>query len=232
MQTKFGIFITILLILPVQNCSIKKEFDENCQNLKIKYSNQTQSFWANVESSFIYSILESKGPSVIMIVNDKTTNDISNKITNDLLDLLLKTTENSLINKNQLIVDSSSFNDADLAKKHIDTKLETIFKAGKKVALIKQIQYLPAVSLFLFHKYGDEFDSEDYKGYIIIITLQLDINISNEERLNILKKPSKLNEVVENYLLETFSPFIHEDQLKPIFTRICNNLIFVNNEDK
>ena len=26
-----------------------------------------------------------------MIVNDKTTNDISNKITNDLLDLLLKT---------------------------------------------------------------------------------------------------------------------------------------------
>jgi len=39
-------------------------------------------------------------------------------------------------------------------------------------------------------------------------------------------------EFVETHMFQMWSKFVGEDQLKPLFTRIGNNVVFVNNESK
>lgn len=45
---------------------------------------------------------------------------------------------------------------ADIIKLHIDTKLDYMFRNGKKIALIKDIDTIPVTAMFLFYTYGDE----------------------------------------------------------------------------
>lgn len=41
--------------------------------MKSKYPNQTNLFWANIQSTYRHSILKAKDPSIVLIVSDKKT---------------------------------------------------------------------------------------------------------------------------------------------------------------
>ena len=59
------------------------------------------------------------------------------------------------------------------------------------------------------------------------MTLELN-EIIGEERKTFIQNSSKLTGFVENYLFAMWSKQVGEDQLRPVFTRIANNCIFVN----
>jgi hypothetical protein len=223
--------------------SLKNNFHSHLNSLKEKYPNQTTNFWSNIESSFGHSILESGGPSIILLVNDKSTSNLAPKITTDLFEFFLSILQmsSSKIGKEDLIVnpmnddkllDLIKTKKYDAAKKYVDTKLDKVFISGCKFALVQHIERLPATTMLLFYTYGDDMGNAKYPGIVILMSLELsdDVFIENSTREQILKSSSKLSELVENYLFDLYSKHIHEDQLRPLFTRIANNVIFINNE--
>ena len=120
----------------------------------------------------------------------------------------------------------------DDAKKYVDTKLDKIFVSGYKFALVQHIERLPATTMLLFYTYGDDLPNAKFPGIVILMSLELsDMAIETSKREQILKSGAKLSELVENHLFDLYSSKIHEDQLRPLFTRIANNVIFINTED-
>ena len=227
-----------------QMSTIKNTFYKHLTSLKEKYPNQTTNFWSNIESSFGHSILESGGPSIILVVNDKSTSNLATKITNDLFDFFLNILKisSSKIGKDDLVINpiedgelSNLINSQkfDAAKKYVDTKLDKIFISGYKFALVQHIERLPATTMLLFYTYGDDLPNAKYPGIVILMSLELnnDVSIENSKREQILKSGAKLSELVENHLFDLYSSNIHEDQLRPLFTRIANNVIFINAEN-
>ena len=51
----------------------REKFKSLIASMKSKYPNQTNLFWANIQSTFRHSILKSKDPSIVLIVSDETT---------------------------------------------------------------------------------------------------------------------------------------------------------------
>ena len=220
---------------------VKKKFYSNFQSLKDKYPNQTANFWNNIESSFCYSIIDSGSPSILLLVNDKSTSNVANRIKSDMLEFFsLVLSYVPEIRTNELVIDPLSGELAfllknekfDAAKKYVDTRLEVIFGSGKRVALVQNIERLPFSTMVLFYTYGDDIINAKYPGTIIIFTLELssEFNLKSLERKKILQSCSQLTVLVENYLTDLYSANVHEDQLKPLFTRIANNIIFINEE--
>lgn len=55
--------------------------------LKAKY-NQSEMFWAHIESSFRHSVINKKDPSVVMFVSDPSTDQQAKKLIADIMDTL------------------------------------------------------------------------------------------------------------------------------------------------
>jgi hypothetical protein len=118
----------------------------------------------------------------------------------------------------------------DEIKLKIDQKLERLFDSGEKFALVKNIHLLPAISMIPFYSYGDFGDMAKFQGILILITLELNSPIDSAHREQLLESTAELNSFVERYLYKLWSPFIPDDQLLPLFTRIANNVILINPE--
>ena len=82
--------------------------------------------------------------------------------------------------------------------------------------------------MLLFYTYGDDMLSAKYPGILILMTLELRERLDDQRREQLLKSQAKLTEYVESYLFDLWSSSIGEDQLRPLFTRIANNVVLVN----
>lgn len=234
------------------------KLDNYLGDLKLKYQNQSSNFWANIKSSFEHSIVRSKDPSIVLIVHDESKIDLASELTNDLLvglnDLdkigyasvrqLLDgrkiTVKSKKLSLNDLTVNPLSDrdlveyitrNENDKTKLAIDLKLSTIFQSGKRVALVKNIERIPAHSMIIFYTYGDDFENAKYPAIMILMTLKMPVDAqqTNESsRLTLSTDSAKLSEYVESHLSNLWSRFLGDDQLKPLFTRIANNVVYLN----
>jgi len=88
------------------------------------------------------------------------------------------TTESTRFHINDLIISPKTDNDlsnlienknADGVKLHIDTKLNNLFKNGQRIALVKNINTIPATSMLLFYTYGDDLISAKFPGFEKIV---------------------------------------------------------------
>jgi hypothetical protein len=217
----------------------RSKFKEHMKFIKSKYPNQTNLFWANIESTFRHSIIKSKDPSIILIVNDQLTSNLAHELTYDILNTIkLSIEDKKSFNLQNLIINPFDFNNLiqtnqwDKVKLLIDDKLNRIFSSGQRVALVRNIQDIPAKSMLLFYTYGDDLLSAKYPGVVILMNLHIDYLIESTDRDVYSKSSRKIIEFTENYLFKLWSNYVMEDQLKPLFTRIGNNVIFVNNESK
>lgn len=155
--------------------------------------------------------MKKKDPSVVLLVHD---NNELHKTNSKIYSLLstLKVNE-----KNRNINDSIIYSQ-NCRRACFDRKLKCIFKNGHKVILVKNLELLAVDSVFLFYSYGD--NTSEYQGVLILISLQ--IPHINEIKIN------NLNQFVESYLLDLWMKnYNNEDQLKPIFTRIANNIVLI-----
>jgi hypothetical protein len=144
----------------------------------------------------------------------------------------LKTlTENDLNNEN-LIINSISLSrmSDDEAKEKLDKSLVNIFEnLNSKIALIENIEHLPARSMILFHSYGDDESNAKFKGIMILFTFHFEFENLEYEIQNIEEKD--MRNLIEEKLTEKLSISIHSDQLYPLFSRIANNAVLIYQED-
>lgn len=210
------------------------------KELRNKYPNQSSSFWANIESSCKHSLIKQRDPSIVLIVNDLETKHLARTIITDVLNTLLKLINKTSSNKLDSFVidpvDDSSLsqlikeNSYDKSKLYIDTKLINLFKAGDRLALVNHIEVLPAQTMLLFYTYGDDLQNAKFPGILILMSLNIDTRLDDSHRARFAKSSSSLTKYAEDYLFNLWSSSIDDDQLRPLFTRIANNVIFVNNE--
>jgi len=212
----------------------RTKFSEHMKFIKSKYPNQTSLFWANIESTYRHSIVRSKDPAIVLMVSDKNTNQTGQDLASDILNAIKTSTEETQsFHLSNLIISPNDYSDLiktkqfDQVKLMIDNKLNKIFSNGQRVALVRSIQHVPATAMLLFYTYGDDLLSAKYPGVVILMTLEIDDIIENREEIG--KTSKKIMEFVESYLFKMWSQFVGEDQLKPLFTRIGNNVVFVNN---
>ncbi len=85
----------------------------------------------------------------LTINNDKKSSDLKNSI--------ISPKSDSLFFKKH----------ADIIKLYIDTKLDNMFRNGKKIALIRDIDAIPVTAMFLFYTYGDEMMNAKFPGKTI-----------------------------------------------------------------
>jgi hypothetical protein len=226
----------------VSNKISKTLFLEDLFILKQRYINQSDRFWSNIESTFLSSIYEFGTPSVVLFVFDNETSVVAANVFKEIQNLFSKHCSNtgSKFFEENLTVDPYNDNilsgyingnKFDDSKKYVDLKLEQIFSNGNKFTFVHNIEKLPPTTMLLFYTYGDDFYNSKYKGIIIFMTLKLNIVIENSQRQLMFDKYAELSEFFENYLFDLYSPIIPEDQLRPLFTRIGNNLILINYEN-
>ena len=223
-----------------------KQLDIHLRDLKVNYPNQTSSFWANIESSCRHSVIRQKDPSIVLILSDKQTQTIASRLIGDILNTLLKianataeSASQAVTRNNDIIIDpmadSALFDlikerNVDKTKLFIDNKLTNLFKSGEKLVLVNSIESLPAQTMLLFYTYGDDLQNAKFPGIMILMSLNLNVELSQTERARFVKRSSSLTKYAEDYLFNLWSQSIEDDQLRPLFTRIANNVILVNDE--
>ena len=167
-----------------------------------------------IKTCYDHSIIRKKEPSVILLVHD-LKNDLNYQPGEKILELfkILKQNEKQkLFNINDSIIYSNNCHKACL-----DRKIKNKFSQGIKIILIKNLEVLPVDSVFLFYAYGDP--SSNYKDVLILLTLKVP---------KVYEIKTNLTEFVETYLLEKWlKVFDSVDQLRPIFTRIANNVVLI-----
>lgn len=117
-------------------------------------------------------------------------------------------------------------NEKDKSKLYVDTRLDDIFRANNKLALVWRVEKMPAEAMILFYTYGD-YENAKYQGVLIFMSLTLDSTLSEAERANYENSVASLTQLVEGYLKNLWKARVNEDQLLPLFTRIANNLCFI-----
>jgi hypothetical protein len=220
-----------------------KNLDLYLRELKAKYPSQTSLFWANIEASCRHSLIKQRDPSIVLIVNDRDTQDLASTLTNDIMRMLLKVMGHAseTADVQRLTLDVRA--DSDLAdmmrggshdklKLHIDTRLVDLFRSGHRVALVNNIEQLPARAMLLFYTYGDDLQTAKFPGVLILMNLNIEGSLDAALRARFVKNNKVLTKYTEDYLFRLLSASIDDDQLKPLFTRIANNVILVNHEPR
>jgi hypothetical protein len=194
------------------------------------FPNQDRLFYNNIISSYENSILKNRDPAIILMVSDKNTKKsfkcVSRKllkILNDAVNLCYKR-----IDTNSLVVDTKNLINlnSETAKSILDKDIvEIIEKSKSRIVLVDDVLNIPPESMLIFHGFGDDESNARYKGIIILLTVEID-EIFYDEEMNV----KRLTAIVDKYLSQKWSNFIDYDQLRPLFARIMNNVVFVKNE--
>lgn len=216
-----------------------ESFDSLVKSLKSKYSTQSANFWANLQSSYRHSIVKSRDPSIILIASDRNTSELATNISYDILQGVAEIQRTqapyrSPLRTSELVVSPTDAefarliraHDYDQVKLHLDTRLDAIFRSGQRIALVENIQLVPATAMIIFYTYGDVVNAK-HPGVMILMGLVLDETLTSAQKSAYAESTALLNGHVEDYLSRIWSTRIGDDQLKPLFTRIANNVVLV-----
>ena len=202
------------------------------KNLTHDFKNQQLSFHTNIISCYEQSILSKKDPSIIMLVSDKNSKQNLDCVAKKVLKVLNEAIHGTSEYKNLVISTRSLDKDSDKAKFQLDSKLTNLFShLNKRVALVEDISNIPPKSMMLFYAYGDEYSNSRYNGIVVLLTYTLDIGLSKDKFRLLANDYSLLSSLVEDKLTAEWSNEIHYDQLRPLFSRITNNIVLVDKEN-
>jgi hypothetical protein len=194
------------------------------------FPNQDRLFFSNIISSYENSILKNRDPAIILMVSDKNTRKSLKCVSRKLLEVLNHAANQCYkrVDTNSLVVSTKNLIDlnAETAKSILDKALvEIIDKYKSRFVLVDDVLNIPPESMLIFHGFGDDESNSRFKGIIILLTLDIDEFFYDEE-MNV----KRLTGIVDKYLSQKWSNFIDYDQLRPLFARIMNNVVFVKNE--
>jgi len=218
------------------NNRFSEKFFENINMLKLKYPNQSSYFWKKIESKFVFSILKHGDPATIILVSDNSTSLLSKNLSYDILNTIKISLKNDNNNLDSLIINPTDYQDLiqqkdyDKIKLMIDDKLKKIFLNDNHIALVNNIQKIPATSMMLFYTYSDEKSNAIFSGNIILLTLELNNVIESKTRELFNQNNVNLTKFIKKYMTDLWANEIHPDILNPLITRIGKNILLINNE--
>jgi len=118
-------------------------------------------------------------------------------------------------------VDCASFTDRDAGefKLNLHGALEAQLRRGSKVAVIDNLQMTPGGAIDLFHGYCDN-ENAPYLEATFVLTLHVNDVVIDE--------PNDV--IVEDFLDRVWGQDVEKENLAALYSRIANNIAFVNAE--
>jgi hypothetical protein len=88
----YSFLFSFYIIIFYNHDNLKINFEKNLINLKLKYPNLKSKFWANIESTYKHSIVMSRDPSIVLMVNDRINSKLVHNISLDILNSIKSST--------------------------------------------------------------------------------------------------------------------------------------------
>jgi hypothetical protein len=216
------------------------------ETLKLKYPNQSNSFWGHIEIYYTQSVIKQNHPTIIVLVSDPKTNNLSEQLSQDFIKYSYNPV-GSIFNYSDLVInplkgDLNYFiqnKQYEKAKLILDEKLTNAFKNGNRVVLIKHLEKLPFESILILYSYGDEFFNSKFPAVLILASLEMDFILNSKQRTELINDTRTTRKMVKNYLSDLWNKNNREDdreedreiKVMTLFSRITS-ILMVNNEIK
>lgn len=205
--------------------------------LKAKYPCQSQTFWKNIQTEYVHSIVNKRDPSIIIIASDLKTFNVSEKICYDIVKYFYNPLDRDIFKYSNFVIDPEKGEleyyikkgQVDRVKMHIDQKMKEIVNNGNKVIFIKDLEKFPSNIILLLHLYGDTWPNSQFQDILIIVTLKLDRGLTNLERNDMIDDLKSTRFYVENYLQNLWIYENLNERIQPFFSRV-SSMLLVNEE--
>ena len=208
----------------VNKMSVKQQlstFDTTMSNIQANYPNEGSRFWSSLFAP-VRRIIQEKNPSrpaVVLIATTRSYSSIAERLSQEvasLVETLYDLNDNS---DTYITLEAAHMTslDPDEAKLQMDHALSDNYQRRHMVAVIHDIGFLPATAATLLHAYCDH-ESAHFKNVVLLATLYLEPGVT------------LCNEEVEAYLSDVWQE-LEEDVLKPLVSRVANNIAIMEPRD-
>lgn len=209
-------------------CSLRERSDrvsvltKETESLRKKYPTIDLDTVAGASWTHVQEQQNPERPVVLLLVGQPKSVDIS-KVADDIANMY-----NNVYYQRQegyivRIPGASSGTSAIKVKKSIDTKIKTGMQGCASVALMTDLDKLPACSAILFHGYCDN-DSAPFKDAVFIFTMTLHEDL--EDGVDALEAERVIQEQLEkqwSQCPEEFPP----DKMMAMHSRVANNIVIL-----
>ena len=195
-------------------------FDDNVANIQSKFSHEDGRFWSSILAP-IRRIIQQKDPprpAVILIATSRAYKDIAERLSRE-VGLLVESLYVNDKSGTYMTLEAAHLNamGPGEAKSQMDLSLNENYKRHHMVAVIHDLGSLPTSAATLLHAYCDH-GSAHFKKAVLLATVYLEPGIT------------LCSEEVEAYLSEVWQE-LEEDILKPLISRIANNIAIMENRN-
>ena len=212
---------TELVEMKDKRLAIVTKFKTLFAELHAKFPSQTKRFWRILQAATqsMLSKPHPTHPAVVLLASDNSSVATASCIARR----FGSTVASSYINETHPLahVDCAGFTgrDAGEFKLKLHGALETQLRTGSKVAVVENLQMVPGGASDLFHGYCDN-ENAPYLDAIFVLTLHVtDVAID---------EPNDL--IVEDFLDRAWGRDVEKENLAALYSRIANNIAFVNAE--
>lgn len=190
--------------------------------LRAEFPSQSRRFWRILQSA-TQSMLSKPHPlhpAVILMASDNASVATASCIARR----FGSTVAQSYVNATHqpTLVDCANFidQDAEEFKLKLHDALEAELSRGSKVAVVDNLQMMPGDTSVLFHGYCDN-ENAPYLDATFVLTLHM-YDVAFEE-------PD--DAIVEDFLDRVWGQDVEKENLAALYSRIANNIAFVNTEE-
>lgn len=226
------LLIIVFLLLPAWSWFTWTKSDpveiyaEGLKNLSVSFPEQSLRLWNILRVRGLTHLNTSAPPRplVFMLAGPPDAHEAVSCLALKLAGMIDSQNEEQL-----LIINGAehSANQGDNTKIELDKLLTNHFKTGHKVAIIKELEALPATSPLLFYSYCDD-QNAPYKDIALIFTIHLrqypDSSLS----------PMEAEGTVEKYLAKEVwrSPQYEQNAVAALLSRVADTVVLVHPEKK
>ena len=204
--------------------SVQKQlitFDSTMSNIQSNFPDEGGRFWSAVFAP-VRRLIQEKDPSrpaIVLIATTKSYSYIAECLSRKVASLVETVHGLNDNDDTYMTIEAGHLNslDPDEAKSQMDQDLSDNYQGRHMVAVIHDLGSLPAIAATLLHAYCDH-ESARFKKAVLLATIYLEAGIT------------LCTEEVEAYLAEVWQE-VTEDVLKPLISRIANNIAIMETRD-
>ena len=196
-------------------------FDSSMYKIQSNFPDEDARFWSSILAP-IRRIIQEKNPSrpaVVLIATTRSYSKMAERLSREVALLLENLYDINDNDDTYMTLEASHLNSLDPseAKSQMDHGLSDNYQRRHIVAIIHDLGSLPVTAASLLHAYCDH-ESAHFKKAVLLATVYLEPGIA------------LCNEEVEAYLSDVWQE-LEEDVLKPLISRVANNIAIMEDRD-
>ena len=196
-------------------------FDYDMGKMQSKFPDKSGRFWSSIIVPIrrIIQEIDPPRPAVILIATTRSHRTAAESLSRELA-LLVETLHNmNDHNDDYLTLEAAELNllNTKGAKSQMDHALSDNYRRQHRVAVLHDLGSLPATAATLLHAYCDH-ESAHFKKVVLLATVYMETEMTFSA------------DDVESYLFEVWHE-LEEDILKPLISRVANNIAIMEHWD-